>query len=388
MAAFDAKSSHRKSKRNLFSEDEDKETETETEIEFNKEQNDVVNNCNMDGFAWPCTYSVPNGSPSSVPTSGPSSMPSSGPISAPNTNPSAGLDEDEDEDEDTSSEGKIIGFFEDQKADVNSDGNNMNEKESTTTSIVLPVISKVSTTTFNGQGELRNVSKKVSKNVQTNLFTRLFGRKTKKKHPTATTKGVYFDTRTNDVPSDSMKTIDTVDSNPNWAPSNLEHHQKNVPIVVRRPEYDIYNEADDKKLLKRILLKSKKSPQDPGKYASNHVMINSERMKRSIPPLRRERHMDQIAREQAQSMAEEKKLFHINTPTDLQNRLIDKDEKLSFQRVGTNIGRGKDIGEIHKFMMAALAERNNIRDKRFFTMGMGTARAENGVLYLCQIFGG
>lgn len=334
MAAFVVQSSHTKSKRNLFSEDK----ETEIEIEFNKEQNGVGNSCDMDM--------------------------------------------------DASSEGKIIGSFKDQNADVNSDDINMNEKETTTTSIVLPAISKVSTTTSNGQGQPRNVSK----NVQTNFFTRLFGittkRKSKKKHPTATTKGVYFDTRTNDVPSDSMKTIDTVDSNPDWAPSNLEHHQKDVPIVVRRPEYDLYNEADDKKLLKKILLKSKKSPQDPGKYASNHVMINSERMKRSIPPLRRERHMDQIAREQAQSMAEERKLFHIDTPTDLQNRLIDKDEKLSFQRIGMNIGRGKDISEIHKFMMAALAERNNIRDKRFFTMGMGTARAENGVLYLCQIFGG
>lgn len=239
-----------------------------------------------------------------------------------------------------------------------------------------------------------------------NFFTRLFGgiaghnsRSKKRRSAAPTTKGVYFDSRTDDVPSDSVKTIDTANSGdgeavyvPNWIPSNRENHQQDVPVVVRRPEYDTYNEADDKKLLKKIMSKAKKLPQEPGKYASNHVMINAERTKRNIPPMRRERHMDQIAREQAKLMTEEKKLFHINTPNDLQNRLKEKDkehhELPTFQRMGMNIGRGKTITEVHRFMMAALAERNNIQDKRFFAMGMGTHRAENGVLYMCQIFGG
>jgi hypothetical protein len=213
-------------------------------------------------------------------------------------------------------------------------------------------------------------------------------------------KGVYFDSRTDDVPINSVKTIDTVyvtDEGeavygPDWIASNLENHQRGVPIVVRKPEYDSYNEADDKKLLKKIMTKAKKLPQEPGKYASIHIMVNAARAKRNIPPMRRERYMDQIAREQAKLMAEEKKIFHIDSPNDLRNRLKEMDresnELPNYERMGTNVGRGKSIAEVHSFMIAALAERNNIQDKRFFAMGMGTYTAENGMLYMCQVFGG
>mmetsp|Transcript_21938 Transcript_21938/g.46282 ORF Transcript_21938/g.46282 Transcript_21938/m.46282 type:complete len:341 (+) Transcript_21938:110-1132(+) len=213
-------------------------------------------------------------------------------------------------------------------------------------------------------------------------------------------KGVYFDTRTGGVPCTSVKTIDTnIHSEDEeaacaleWIPSNRIDHRQNVPTVVRRPEYDVYNEEDDKLLLKKIMTKAKKLPQEPGKYASVHIMINAERAKRNIPPMRRERHMDQIAREQAKLMAEEKTLFHIDTPNELRSRLREMDrvskELPNFQRMGMNIGKGKTIAEIHRFMMAALAERNNIQDKRFHSMGMGTYIAENEVIYMCHIFGG
>ena len=211
-------------------------------------------------------------------------------------------------------------------------------------------------------------------------------------------KGVYFDSRTNDIPLDSVKTINTVQDGANekvyeWIASNLEGHVRGVPGVVRRPEYDEdYDELDDAQLLKKIMAKARKLPQEPGKYASIHVMVNVERAKRNIPPLRRERYMDQIAREQAKIMAEEQNLFHIDNPTMLKNRLkgLDREsqELPDFVRMGTNIGRGKDIAEAHRFMMAALAERNNIQDKRFFYMGMGTSTAENGQIYMCMIFGG
>lgn len=102
--------------------------------------------------------------------------------------------------------------------------------------------------------------------------------------------------------------------------------------------------------------------------------------------------MDQIAREHAKLMAEERSLFQIATPRDLERLLKEKDadsgELPVFTRLGVNVGKGKSIAEAHRFMMAALAERNNIRDKRFSSMGMGTHQDKNGVLYLCQIFAG
>jgi hypothetical protein len=211
-------------------------------------------------------------------------------------------------------------------------------------------------------------------------------------------KGVYFDSRTDDVPTNSVKTIDTVTDEggvayvQEWIASNLENHNRGVPVVVRKPEYDLYNEADDKKLLKKIMTKAKKLPQEPGKYASIHIMVNAVRAKRNIPPMRRERYMDQIAREQAKLMAEEKKLFHIDNPNDLRNRLkamdSESNELPNYERLGTNVGRGKSVAEVHRFMLAALAERSNIQDKRFFAMGMGTYTADNDVLYMCQVFGG
>jgi len=241
----------------------------------------------------------------------------------------------------------------------------------------------------------------IKKSNASSFFNRLFcsitGNNSRGNYrPAPVAKGVYIDSRIDDVPANSVKTIDTVHSSDDveavWIASNLQNHQRGVPIVIRRPEFDAYNEADDKKLLKKIMSKARKLPQEPGKYASNHVMVNAERTKRNIPPLRRERHMDQIAREQAKLMADEKKLFHIDTPNDLKNRLKEKDresnELPTFERMGTNIGKGKNIAEVHRFMMAALAERNNIQDKRLFAMGMGAYTAENGVLYMCQIFGG
>jgi len=80
-------------------------------------------------------------------------------------------------------------------------------------------------------------------------------------------KGVYFDCRTNDVPLNSVQTIDTVHTSDDsdifhgseWIASNLADHQRGVPIVVRRPEYDEYNETDDKKLLQKVMAKAKKT---------------------------------------------------------------------------------------------------------------------------------
>jgi len=216
--------------------------------------------------------------------------------------------------------------------------------------------------------------------------------------PPPVAKGVYHDSRCTDIPPNSVKTLETTldDSQPlnvsDWIASNLDGHLRGLPILIRRPEYDCYDEPDDKKLLKQILLKSRKLPQTPGKYANNHIMVNHERTKRNIPPLRRERHMDQIAKEHAELMAKEKQIFLIDNPQEVRVRIIKEDKESCelpiFERIGMNINRGKDIAECQRLMMAALAERNNIYDKRFFYMGMGTYTANDGVLYMCQMFGG
>jgi hypothetical protein len=37
-------------------------------------------------------------------------------------------------------------------------------------------------------------------------------------------------------------------------------------------------------------------------------------------------------------------------------------------------------------MMETVADRNNMLDRRLTCMGIGTAKADDGTLYLCQLF--
>jgi hypothetical protein len=171
-----------------------------------------------------------------------------------------------------------------------------------------------------------------------------------------------------------------------WLPSTSVDHSKR----------NLLKAADDRKLLKMIMGRAKKLPRTSGKFACNHIMVNTERVKKSVPPLTRYRDLDRVAREHARAMAEENMVRHMDGPTHLQARILERkdmdssadDERLFFPRLGVNIARGKNVEGIHKLMMANSAERNNVLDKRFTTLGMGTARAEDGMIYLCQVFGG
>ena len=66
-------------------------------------------------------------------------------------------------------------------------------------------------------------------------------------------------------------------------------------------------------------------------------------------------------------------------PTDLE-------DGLDMERVGVNVGCGSGVEQIHRHMMASLSDKNNITDRRFVSMGVGTAKSEDGILYMCQIF--
>jgi uncharacterized protein YkwD len=112
-------------------------------------------------------------------------------------------------------------------------------------------------------------------------------------------------------------------------------------------------------------------------------MINHERTKsnNNMVPLKRSREMDDLARQHASEMAELRSLFHAN-----QNNL---EETLGAKRFGANVGRGLNLHEIHTYMMTSSVDasnRNIIIDPRFVSLGVGTAKAADGTLYLCQIF--
>jgi len=105
-------------------------------------------------------------------------------------------------------------------------------------------------------------------------------------------------------------------------------------------------------------------------FASNHVLINRERMKRGLKPYTRNIAMDDVARKSALAMAESNGL-----------------NPLPATYVG-NVLRGESIRSIHRSTMLQKQgrERENLLNPYFQDFGVGTAKGEDGLLYMCQLF--
>lgn len=105
-------------------------------------------------------------------------------------------------------------------------------------------------------------------------------------------------------------------------------------------------------------------------FASNHVLVNRERMKRGLRPLCRNIAMDDLARKSAEKMAES-----------------NGKESIPTTYVG-NVLRGETIRSIHRSTMLQKAgrERTNILNPYFQDFGVGTCKGADGTLYMCQLF--
>ena len=105
-------------------------------------------------------------------------------------------------------------------------------------------------------------------------------------------------------------------------------------------------------------------------FASNHVLVNRERMKRGLRPLTRNIAMDELARKSAEAMAETNGL-----------------NPLPATYVG-NVLRGETIRTIHRSTMLQKQgrERANILNPYFQDFGVGTCKGSDGQLYMCQLF--
>ena len=211
---------------------------------------------------------------------------------------------------------------------------------------------------------------------------------------------------------DTRSSTSTDDANAvsNWSPSDGPDFHKGAPIIARRPSGVKTDprlaDLNDQMLLSHIMFEARKLPRSPGPYASAHVLINSERQRRTVQPLRRCPAMDEIARRQAKVMAEQGKLEHTKDSVELHDEIVDILHKIENKiddndkvdgnspvsdqrqqrRIGENVWRGNTIKDIHRIMMRNVSQRNNIIHRRFVYMGVGTAKSEDGLLYLCQIF--
>lgn len=117
-------------------------------------------------------------------------------------------------------------------------------------------------------------------------------------------------------------------------------------------------------------------------YSSNHIMINKERAKRNLPQLTRRTELDEIARHRAEEMATAQSLFHGDSQK-LQACLGDTS---SPHKIGENVARGPSIRVINVGMLGNVADRNNMLDRSYQFMGVGTSKGVDGKLYLCQLF--
>mmetsp|Transcript_4051 Transcript_4051/g.6933 ORF Transcript_4051/g.6933 Transcript_4051/m.6933 type:complete len:137 (-) Transcript_4051:179-589(-) len=122
-------------------------------------------------------------------------------------------------------------------------------------------------------------------------------------------------------------------------------------------------------------------------YSSNHIMINKDRTKRQVAPLTRLPELDELARQHAAAMAQQGQVFHSMTTMTTTTSSVPGGR---FRRMGENVASGSSIKDIHReMMMKSLGDKNNILDRRYTYMGVGTAKSPtDGRLYLCQIFRG
>lgn len=184
---------------------------------------------------------------------------------------------------------------------------------------------------------------------------------------------------------DTRKSDESTSSHSSWNSSGLPGHHKGAPLVAEKyPSLTRINpesRLSEEEMLGRIILKSKKLPTSNGYLVSNHVMINNERVKRFVPPLRRMPEMDLLAREHAKLMATRNELFHSDA-----EELHKEMGRQSERRIGENVASGNSVPDIQKKMMSCLADRNNVIDRRFIHMGVGTAKSSDGTIYLCQLF--
>jgi hypothetical protein len=201
--------------------------------------------------------------------------------------------------------------------------------------------------------------------------------------------GVFFSVRTVQTDDDASSSTDsdTVTSSSSrkhstsWKSTGGNYCLPRSPLIVNDPEKGGEPIKDEVEALGLIMARSRHLP-GTWYYSSNHVMVNQERSKRMIAPLARMRELDEIAREHVDAMARENRAFHSN-PNFL---------KMSFhrpaRRLGENVAKGSSIRAIHEAMLATRSDYNNIADRRYTHLGMATAKASDGELFMCQIFRG
>uniref|UniRef100_A0A7S3QFV4 SCP domain-containing protein n=1 Tax=Chaetoceros debilis TaxID=122233 RepID=A0A7S3QFV4_9STRA len=218
----------------------------------------------------------------------------------------------------------------------------------------------------------------------------------------ASNEGVYFPMMTG-APSSSLSSSSHTTTQTHCSPKKNEnatssllqewlssHDESYAANFGDAPDYDSYMKAQER---------SKFLPRDVGAFGSHHVMINKERVSRSIEPLIRNQLLDEIALKHAEYMASFDRVQHSRASTTM----------LDIKRFGNGIAKkivGENVlssdvdlkgplGKSHATKKAydrqfatSIADRKNILNSEFHTFGVGTSQSDSGIIYICQIFCG
>ena len=119
-------------------------------------------------------------------------------------------------------------------------------------------------------------------------------------------------------------------------------------------------------------------------FVSAHALINKERVLRGLLSLQRSAYLDLLCRNQAKYMAQHQELSHsVDTLEELKELLNTESS------VAENIQRGPNVKAMHEnSMKARQTAYRSILSNRFTECGTGTAKGEDGRLYMVQLFRG
>jgi len=136
---------------------------------------------------------------------------------------------------------------------------------------------------------------------------------------------------------------------------------------------------------RRILEEKLQSMPDTTFFASNHVMINKERVQNDLPFLERKGSLDEVALEHANLMVSKGKVLK-NLKEHNVLKLVEKRESPYAPEIGINVYHGRSIQKSHDELMKRKKPKKNILSKQFDSMGFASKKDSNGKLYICQIF--
>jgi len=115
-------------------------------------------------------------------------------------------------------------------------------------------------------------------------------------------------------------------------------------------------------------------------------LINSERRKNDLPPLRVNSELSRVAGIKAQDMVDNNYFSH-NSPTygspfDMMNEF-----GIKYQYAGENIARNTSVSRAHEALMNSAGHRRNILSPHFTDIGVGIREAERGYIYVEMFIG-